>query len=186
VLLAKTKTTAASFAATAQTEFGENAQRFLAVYAATTDDEAVISAGDFASDRFISYSTWRWLEAQVARGKAPVFRYRFDLGSPGDTNHQAILGAFHSDDIEYVFGTLDSRPGAVWRPEDRKLSELIGTYWTNFARSGDPNGTGIPHWPTYGPDQWQVMHLDAVSEAKPDGQRERYLFLDGVWGKPKE
>jgi para-nitrobenzyl esterase len=187
VLLAKTKTSTASFAATAQNEFGDNAQRFLAAYPATTDDEGVMSAGDFASDRFIAYSTWRWMEAHVATGKAPVFRYRLDLGSPGDTNHASILGAFHSDDIEYVFGTLDSRPGAVWRPEDRKLSELIGAYWTNFARTGDPNGADLPHWPTYNAaDQWQVMHLDATSEAKPDNQRNRYLFLDEVWGKKKD
>ncbi len=187
VLLAKTKTTSESFAATAQADFGDNAQRFLAVYPASTDDQAVTSAGDYAGDHFIAYSTWKWLEAHVATGKAPVFRYRLDLGSPGDKNHQAILGAFHSDDIEYVFGSLDSRPEAVWRPEDRKLSELMGSYWTNFAKTGDPNGAGLPHWPTYGAaDQWQVMHLDAASEAKPDRQRERYLFLDEAWGKPKE
>jgi para-nitrobenzyl esterase len=182
---AKVKTTAASFAATAQTEFGDNAQKFLSLYPATTDTEAIVSAGDYAGDSFIDYSTWRWLEAQVATGNAPVFRYRFDLGSPGDKNHGAMLGAFHSDDIEYVFGTLDSRPDATWRPEDRKLSELIGAYWTNFARTGDPNGTGLPKWPTYNPTEWQVMHLDATSEAKPDVQRERYLFLDQIWGKPK-
>ena len=167
-----------------QTDFGDNAQKFLALYPATTDAEAISSAGDYASDRFIAYSTWRWLEAQVATGKSPVYRYRFDLGSPGDKNHSALLGAFHSDDIEYVFGTLDSRPEAVWRPEDRKLSEQIGAYWTNFARTGDPNGPGLPEWPTYKPEQWQVMHLDATSEAKPDAQRDRYLFLDSVWGKP--
>jgi para-nitrobenzyl esterase len=184
--MAKTKPTAASFAATAQTEFGDNAQKFLALYPATTDDEAFVSAGDFAGDRFIDYSTWRWLEAQATTGNAPVFRYRLDLGSPGDKNHKAILGAFHSDDIEYVFGTLDSRAEAVWRPEDRKLSDQIGAYWTNFARTGDPNSSGLPHWPTYNAaDQWQVMHLDATSEAKPDTQRGRYLFLDQVWGKPK-
>jgi para-nitrobenzyl esterase len=182
---AKVKTTAASFAATAQTEFGDNAQKFLSLYPATTDTEAIVSAGDYAGDSFIDYSTWRWLEAQVATGNAPVFRYRFDLGSPGDKNHAAMLGAFHSDDIEYVFGTLDSRPDATWRPEDRKLSELIGAYWTNFARTGDPNAHGLPNWPTYKPKQWQVMHLDATSEAKPDVQRERYLFLDQIWGKPK-
>ena len=102
------------------------------------------SAGDFASDRFIVYSTWRWLEAHVDTGHAPVYRYRLDLGSQGDDNHKAAMGAFHSDDIEYVFGTLDSRPGAVWRPEDRKLSDEMGTYWTNFAKTGDPNGTGLP------------------------------------------
>src|SRR6185437_6535165 len=48
--------------------------------------------------------------------------------------------AFHSDDIEYVFGTLDTRPGWNVRPEDRKLSDQMMTYWTNFAKTGDPNG----------------------------------------------
>jgi para-nitrobenzyl esterase len=183
--MAKTKPTAASFAATAQADFGDNAQKFLALYPATTDDEALVSAGDYAGDRFIDYSTWRWLEAQTITGRAPVFRYRLDLGSPGDKNHKAILGAFHSDDIEYVFGTLDSRPEAAWRPEDRKLSDQIGAYWTNFARTGNPNGSGLPDWPIYKPEQWQVMHLDADSKAKPDTQRDRYLFLDSIWGKPK-
>jgi para-nitrobenzyl esterase len=186
VTQAKIKTTAASFAAMAQADFGDKAQKFLALYPAATDAEAVVSAGDYASDRFIVYSTWRWLEAQVATGKAPVYRYRLDLGSPGDKNHAAILGAFHSDDIEYVFGTLDSRPEAAWRPEDRKLSDQIGAYWTNFARTGDPNGPGLPQWPAYKPEQWPVMHLDATSQAKPDAQRDRYLFLDQVWGKPKD
>ena len=51
--------------------------------------------------------------------------------------------AFHSDDIEYVFGTLDTRPGAVWRPEDRKLSDEMMSYWTNFAKTGDPERPGI-------------------------------------------
>jgi para-nitrobenzyl esterase len=184
--MAKTKPTAASFAATAQTDFGDNAQKFLALYPATTDADAVVSAGDYAGDHFIDYSTWRWLEAHATTGNAPVYRYRLDLGSPGDKNHKAILGAFHSDDIEYVFGTLDSRPEAPWRPEDRKLSDQIGAYWTNFARTGDPNGPDLPKWPTYNAaDQWQVMHLDATSEAKPDTQRDRYLFLDSIWSKPK-
>ncbi len=188
VLLAKEKMTAERFKTQAESEFGANAAKFLALYPASTDEEAVQSAGDVASDRFIIYSTWRWLEAQVKTGDAPVYHYRLDLGSPGDKYHQAILGAFHSDDIEYVFGTLDSRSEAVWRPEDRKLSNEIGTYWTNFARTGDPNKpktADLPQWPTYNAaDGWQVMHLDAESEARPDNQRARYLFLDSVWGKP--
>jgi para-nitrobenzyl esterase len=187
VLLAQPPTTVESFTATAQKEFGDNAQKFLAVYSATTDAEAVASAGDFAGDRFIKYSTWRWLEAQVATGGSPVYRYSLDLGSPGDKYHAAILGAFHSDDIEYVFNTLDSRAEAVWRPEDRKLADQIGAYWTNFARSGDPNAAGLPTWPTYNAaGGWQVMHLDRTSEARPDKQRDRYLFLDEVWGKQKK
>lgn len=186
VVMAKEKPTMASFSEQARKEFGADADGFLAAYKASTDEEVQQVAGDFAGDRFIAYSTWRWLEAHVGTGGSPVYRYFLDLGSPGDKFHTAAMGAFHSDDIEYVFGTLDSRQGAVWRPEDRKLSDEMGQYWTNFARTGDPNGGNLPKWPAYNAaDGWQVMHLNADSVAKPDGYRERYVFLDSVWGKPK-
>jgi para-nitrobenzyl esterase len=187
VIFANPQPTAESFKQKAEADFGPDAAEFLKLYPANTDAEAVRSAGDLASDRFIVYSTWRWLEAQVTTGNAPVYRYRFDLGGPGDKYHPAEIGAFHSDDIEYVFGTLDSRPGAHWRPEDRKLSDEIQRYWTNFARTGNPNGDDLPNWPTYNAKgNWMVMHLNATSVAKPDAQRARYLFLDKVWGKPAE
>ena len=185
VILAKPQPTMESFRTRAQAEFGPEAAEFLKLYPASTDEEALRSAGDLADDRFISYSTWRWLEAQVQTGNATVYRYRFDLGSPGDKHHLAAVGAFHSDDIDYVFGTLDSREGAKWRPEDRQLSNEMGEYFINFARTGNPNGDGLPNWPTYNAaDNWQVMHLNATSEAKPDTQRARYLFLNKEWGAP--
>jgi para-nitrobenzyl esterase len=183
--------TAEDFKARAEAKFGPDAQEFLTLYPANTDAEAIRSAGVLAVDDFIVYSTWRWLEAQVNSGQAPVYRYRFDLRGPGDKFHPLNMGAFHSDDIEYVFGTLDSRPEAHWRPQDRQLSDQIQQYWTNFARTGDPNSgalsnnPALPKWPTYSAtDNWQVMHLDANSEARPDSDRARYLFLDKKWGKP--
>ncbi len=177
------KITAASFTAQAQQQFGANAPGFLAVYPAATDAEALQSANDYAGDHFIAFSTWAWLEAQVKTGGAPVYRYFLDLGSPGDRNHSVAQGAFHSDDIEYIFGTLDSRPGMPIRPEDRALSELMQQYWTNFAKTGDPNAPGLPQWPTYNAaDGWQVMHLDATPAAAPDTRRPRDLFLDSQWG----
>jgi para-nitrobenzyl esterase len=178
------KPTAESFAAQARKDYGDDAPTFLAVYPAGTDAEAIQSAGDLVSDNFIAFSTWKWLDAQVATGQAPVYRYRLDLGAPPDKFHPGSPGAFHSDDIEYVFGTLDARNIAVWRPEDRALSEQMEQYWTNFARTGNPNGTGLPAWPAYNPPGWNVMHLDATSEAKPDTQRARYLFLQAHPVKP--
>jgi para-nitrobenzyl esterase len=61
----------------------------------------------------------------------------------------------------------------------------MGAYWTNFAKSktGDPNGPGLPSWPTYNAATgWQVMHLDATPSAQPDTLRPRDLFLDSFWG----
>ena len=69
ILLDKTPTTVDTFAAMAHTQFGDRASDFLAVYPASTDAEATQSAGDFASDKSIAFSTWRWLESQVATGQ---------------------------------------------------------------------------------------------------------------------
>ena len=174
--------TLAGLQATAEKEFGSRAQDFLKVYHADTDAEAVRVAKDFAGDNFLVYSTWAWLEAQVKTGGSPVYRYLFAQPSPGDPFHPVSAGAFHSDEIEYVFGNIAYRKGAAFRPEDYKLSDLMQTYWTNFAKTGDPNGGALPQWPKYGPPDWQVMRLSPEPGAAPDQHRERYLFLQQVWG----
>jgi para-nitrobenzyl esterase len=175
--------TADSLTVQAHTEFGPAAPGFLAAYPASSDAEAQASANDFAGDRSIAFGTWTWIEAQARTGAAPVYRYFFALPSPGDRNHAISMGAFHSDDIEYVFGTLDSRPEMAVRPEDRALSDLMQQYWTNFAKTGDPNGPSLPKWPTYNAaGNWEVMRLDATSAAAPDTLRPRYLLLDSIWG----
>jgi para-nitrobenzyl esterase len=181
----RTPPTADSFTVQAHIEFGPDALKFLALYPAATDAEALRSAADFATDHSMAFPTWSWLEAQTKTGNAPVYRYFFALPSPGDRNHPVAMGAFHSDDIEYVFGALDSRPGMAIRPEDRALSNLMQQYWTNFARTGNPNGPNLPKWPVYNSaDNYQVMQLDAAPAAQPDTLRPRYLFLSTVWSKP--
>jgi para-nitrobenzyl esterase len=170
--------TVAEYNEMAQKRYGANAEKFLAAYSATSDDEALRAAKDLAGDMFIADSTWRWLEAQVATGGQPVYRYHFELPSPGDKFHPAGT-TFHSDDIEYVFGNLDSRQGMAVRLEDRKMSEIIQNYWTNFAKTGDPNGSDLPKWPAYNAStDWQVMHLTPAPEARPDAHRARYEFLE--------
>ncbi len=162
----------------AQTTWGPHADEFLKAYSATTDEEARRSSADLAADRFIAASTWEWIEAQVKTGGAPVYRYKFDRPSPGDKFHPATSGVFHSSEIEYVFGNLQVRPAAPWKPEDYKLSDQMQDYWINFAKTGNPNGPGLPDWPVYvRGDNAKVMHLDATSVAEPDTTRPRYEFL---------
>jgi para-nitrobenzyl esterase len=171
---------------TAEKEFGVRAEDFLKLYHGDGDAEAQRAANDFAGDNFLVYSTWAWLEAQVKTGGSSVYRYYFAQPSPGDPFHPVSAGAFHSDEIDYVFGNLDFRHGATFRPEDYRLSELMQTYWTNFARTGDPNGGDMPHWPTYdAAGNWQVMRLSPDPGAAPDQHRERYLFLQQVWESGK-
>lgn len=165
---------------TAAKEFGDRSQDFLNVYRGENDTDATRAAEDFAGDKFLVYSTWAWLEAQV-KGGSPAYRYLFAQPSPGDPFHAVPDGAFHSDEIEYVFGNLDSRKGAKFTPEDYKLSDLMQTFWTNFARTGDPNGGAAPHWPVYdAAGHWPVMHLTPDAAAIPDAHRARYLFLQQV------
>jgi para-nitrobenzyl esterase len=164
----------------AATTFGDKASEFLTFYPGDSDDQAVRSAIDYESDSFIAFATWKWIEALGRTGDQPVYRYHFELAAPPSKFHPGWF-AFHSDDIEYVFGTLDTRPGADWRPEDRKLSEEMMDYWTNFAKTGDPNGPGengmrLPDWPRYDKSD-EVMHLDANSAASADTTRSRYEFL---------
>jgi para-nitrobenzyl esterase len=161
--------------------FDGRADEFLKVYPGESDAQATRSEADFNGDRFIAFSTWQWIEAQRKTGESPVYRYHFELPAPISTyNHSA--SSFHSDDIEYVFGALDTRVGAAWRPEDRKLSEEMMSYWTNFAKTGDPNGPGLPPWPKYGKDD-ELIHLDSTITSGPDTQRPRYVFLQEGMGK---
>ena len=76
-----------------------------------------------------------------------------------------------------MFGTLDTRPGWEVRPEDRKLSEEVMTYWTNFEKNGDPNSAGVPTWPKYGSDD-ALIHLNEPITSGPDKLRARYEFLE--------
>jgi para-nitrobenzyl esterase len=173
--LAETRTTAERWRAAANKRFGDKAAEFLALYPSSTDAELNRSAADFARDSFIAYGTWKWMELHRKTGSSPIYRYRFDLAAPPSRFHPEPA-AFHSDEIEYVFGTLDTRPGAVWRDSDRKLSGQIMSYWTNFAKTGDPNGPGLPPWPKYAEGN-PVLHLDAAISVQPDEQRPRYQFL---------
>jgi para-nitrobenzyl esterase len=174
--------TAAQWKAMATKLFGDRAEEFLKLYPGDTDAQALRSAVDFGSDQFIGFGTWKWLEAHRKTGEAPVYRYHFELAALPSKYHPGTF-AFHSDDIEYVFGTLDTRPGETVRPEDRQLSDAMMTYWTNFAKTGDPNGTAesgsaaLPNWPKYDTTDDSLIHLNSPITAGPDTARDRYEFL---------
>jgi para-nitrobenzyl esterase len=186
VVLGKQKPTAESFVADARKRFGDKADAVLKVYPASNDAEALESAAALASDTFIGQGTWKWIEVHQKTGGSPVYRYSFDRKIPVPPGHTVNgmpatsrdVGARHAGEIEYVFGALElSLPKVPWEPADRKLSDAMTTYWSNFARSGDPNGKGVPEWPRYDKGG-QVLHLDEKISVAPDAFRGRHEALD--------
>ena len=180
------KPTTESFKADAQKDFGDKADEFLKLYPTDTPEHIMRSAQDYAGDKFIALSTWDWIEAAIKTGNHPVYRYRFDMAPFSKNPNAPRLGAYHSAEIEYVFGQLDSKTDVIWRESDRKVSDMMQKYWSNFAKTGNPNGAGLPNWPPYNAaDGWSVMILNAEPAAKKDDLRDRYLFLSKEW-KQKE
>ena len=168
VMMAKVKPNAQTFPEQLRKQFKDKADAALKVYPAATDEQAVQSAGDLASDNFIVYGTWKWLEMQAKTGE-PVYRFEFDRTTPVPEAMQKMgvktIGSPHASEIEYVFDMLSSKK-AAWQPEDQKVAETMNGYWANFIQTGNPNGAGLPKWPDYTKTH-EVMHLDTESKALP-------------------
>lgn len=147
---------------------------------------------------------WRLGEGHRQSSGKPVYRFVFSrprptfLGAANQTPGTAggIMtsttaasarprwrGAVHSAEIEYALGNLATNKHYGWQPADYKLSQLMETYFANFIKTGDPNGSGVPKWPAYGPAEgFQIMNLDADSCAVAE-PRQRFLLWDQVLSK---
>jgi len=183
VMMAKEKPNAKTFPERVRQQFKDNADGALKVYGASTDEEALRSAGDLASDSFIVFGTWKWLDMQARTGK-PVYRYEFDRAVPIPEAMKSMapglksFGSAHAAELEYVFVTLPSKK-ADWQPDDQKVAEQMNEYWANFIKTGDPNGPGLAKWPNFTKTR-EVMHIDTDSKAMPEAHRDRYEFLDSI------
>lgn len=111
----------------------------------------------YASEDLMPDVMWKaavnWSLLLEEQGRKPAYVYCFNRDLPGEDmpsdpqmgSFGDMSGAFHSSELWYMFGTL----GKCWRPmeeDDYALSEVMVSYWTNFAKTGDPNGDGVPRW----------------------------------------
>jgi para-nitrobenzyl esterase len=127
-----------------------------------------------ANDDFGQAEPARFAANAFAAGGSPVYLYRFSYVQTS-MREQMRAGAPHGGEIAYVFGTLSGGRGATPTAEDLAVSRMAQSYWVNFARSGDPNGAGLPTWPRHaaGDDQIFDFRPDGTAGAGPDTRKAR-------------
>jgi para-nitrobenzyl esterase len=134
-----------SFLDQVQQRFGKFADEFLKLYPAATEEQAADAHYNSTRDEGMGWEMRTWVRMQGKTGKAPAYLYYFTRTPPGPNSEK--YRAYHAAEIAYAFGTLGSR--RPWEDVDRKLSDAMSSYWTNFAATGNPNAKGLPEWPRY-------------------------------------
>jgi para-nitrobenzyl esterase len=127
-----------------------------------------------ANDDFGQAEPARFAATAFAANGSPAYRYRFSYVATA-MREQLRAGTPHGGEIGFVFGTLTARPGSTLSPEDQAVSRMAQSYWVNFARTGDPNGPGLPAWPRHDPNKDLIFdfHPDGTAGAIPDVRKAR-------------
>jgi len=158
--------TVANYTSYAHRTYGDKADAFMKLYPAEKDSDVAAAKSASQTDR-ARVAIDVWCEQQLKRS-GTVYTYYFDHPIPWPAHPE--FGAFHSSEIPYIFETL-KRLDRPWTPDDFKLSETMASYWSNFAKAGDPNGSGLQQWPAYDPASHTTMelgnHMGPIPEADP-------------------
>jgi para-nitrobenzyl esterase len=171
-----TRVTSATFSADIERSFGALPPALIAAYPRATDREARQARLDFERDLRFGWDMWTWARLQSGR----AYFYQFLQRPPflaGTVRHG--WGAGHFAELWYMFDHLDQEAWA-WSPADRRLARVMAGYWTNFIKTGDPNGAGLTRWPVFGEDG-HTLHLGGSVFVGPLSGADRLRVFDTVY-----
>jgi len=180
-------TTAAKFIERSRARYGDQADAFLKLYPGSSDEEA--NASQLAAFRDeLAFVMRVWARAQTKTGRSKAFLYYFTHDPPppaGATSRGGFgSGATHGSEAQYVFQNL--LPPRAWTDLDHQVSDMLSSYWVNFARNGDPNGKGLAKWPAFDDRKSdRPMVLGDQAEVGPAPNRAQLAFFEAVYEKER-
>ena len=171
---------AATFAKDVERAWGALPPQLTAAYPFSSDAEARRARAGFERDLRFGWDMWAWARLQAMPGRRPAYLYRFSQRPPfPEDSARAGWGAAHLAELWYMTDHLDQETWA-WTASDRRLADIMARYWVNFARSGDPNGPGLPPWPAFA-DGGQMLDLGDRVRPIPAPADPQLAVFDAVY-----
>ena len=162
------------FEESARERYGEQADAFLELYPAETDDAAGEAQKVSMRERG-AVALARLARERAKTSKTAAYLYYFERGIPWP--EYPHFDAFHSGELPYMFDNLDLMD-RQWEEVDRSIADAISSYWVNFAATGDPNGDDLPMWKPFSraPNEMMVFgEWIGMREVVPDEARRAFF-----------
>ncbi|MEO6917672.1 MAG: carboxylesterase family protein [Collimonas sp.] len=106
----------------------------------------------------------RFVAQTLSAQAMPVYEYRFSYVATSIRNQ--VSGAPHASELPYVFNTLNASYGAAATSQDQQMAQLMNNYWVAFAKTGSPNGSGLPQWSRYDVKSDALLDMSAAGATR--------------------